>query len=215
MDDSCDAWEVDRNSPEEISAIEDSILDVANSTGVDSRFILATIMQSSAGCVRAVSTHSSYLASGLMQRYDVIADPPNAEKTRRTILTHLALPSPNGANTCNQSPSMLASLSDNSNATSGALDPCPAPRIHEMILDGTNGTDTRDGLVQLLAKPGPDDVSRYYRAARWFNGGGIDPSGDLGKGCCMASFASDIANRLTGFVGWDRDFEAEDQDQED
>ncbi|KAM0719444.1 hypothetical protein Q7P37_005349 [Cladosporium fusiforme] len=181
MDDSCDAWEVDRNSPEEISSIEDSILDVSNTTGVDSRFILATIMQSSAGCVRAVSTHPSYLASGLMQ-------------------------SPNGANTCNQSPSMLSSLSDNSNATSGALDPCPPPKIHQMILEGTNGTDTREGLAQLLAKPGPDDVSRYYRAARWYNGGGIDPSGDLGKGCCMASFASDIANRLTGWVGWDREF---------
>lgn len=74
MDDSCDAWEVDRNSAEEISSIEDSILDVANSTGVDSRFILATIMQSSAGCVRAVSTNPSFLASGLMQRYAISSD---------------------------------------------------------------------------------------------------------------------------------------------
>lgn len=109
---------------------------------------------------------------------------------------------------------MLASLSDNSNATSGSLDPCPAPKIHEMILEGTNGTDSREGLAQLLEKRGaPDDVSRYYRAARWFNGGGIDPSGDLGKGCCMASFASDIANRLTGWVGWDREFVDEDEDE--
>lgn len=68
LNDSCDTWEVARNSPEELSAIEESILDVANSTGVDGRFILAMIMQSSSGCVRAISTHSSYLASGLMQR---------------------------------------------------------------------------------------------------------------------------------------------------
>lgn len=114
-----------------------------------------------------------------------------------------------------------------------------------MILDGTNGTDTRDGLAQMLRKPDangrvvPDrmlqsveisqdvdddsaqdadvdadadstqDVSRFYRAARWYNAGGVDPSGDLGKGCCMASFASDIANRLTGWVGWDREFDGE------
>lgn len=69
INDSCDAWEVTRNSADEMSAIEDSILDVANSTGVDSRFILATIMQSSSGCVRAVSTASNYLAAGLMERY--------------------------------------------------------------------------------------------------------------------------------------------------
>lgn len=75
LNDSCDTWEVARNSPEELSAIEESILDVANSTGVDSRFILAMIMQSSSGCVRAISTHSSYLASGLMQRYDTSLSP--------------------------------------------------------------------------------------------------------------------------------------------
>lgn len=116
-----------------------------------------------------------------------------------------------------------------------------------MILDGTNGTDTRDGLAQMLQKPDaegrvvPDrmlqeidvsqdvdadadadaedaqdaDVSRFYRAARWYNAGGVDPSGDLGKGCCMASFASDVANRLTGWVGWDREFDAEGEVEEE
>lgn len=33
-----------------------------------------------------------------------------------------------------------------------------------------------------------------------YNGGSVDPSGDLGKGCCTKCYASDIANRLTGWV---------------
>lgn len=88
-----------------------------------------------------------------------------------------------------------------------------------MILSGTNGTESSDGLLQLLAKPDAEgqkpsdsDVSRFYRAARWFNGGGVDPSGDLGKGCCMLSFASDVANRLTGWVGWEREFVDEEEE---
>jgi hypothetical protein len=93
-----------------------------------------------------------------------------------------------------------------------------------MILDGSNGTSTREGLAQMLQKPDAKgrmltslthDVSRFYRAARWYNAGGVDPSGDLGKGPGMASFASDIANRLTGWVGWDREFEGgEEQENE-
>jgi hypothetical protein len=68
IDESCDSWDVARNSADEISAIHESIIDIANSTGVDSRFILTIIMQSSDGCVRATTTHPDYLAAGLMQR---------------------------------------------------------------------------------------------------------------------------------------------------
>ena len=111
---------------------------------------------------------------------------------------------------------MLNSISGTANVTTaGTITPCPASTIHQMILDGTNGTETSDGLLQLLEKPdasgreaNSSDVSRFYRAARWYNGGGIDPSGDLGKGCCTASFASDIANRLTGWIGSEREFES-------
>lgn len=42
--------------------------------------------------------------------------------------------------------------------------------------------------------------AQYYRASRMYNGGSVDPSGDLGKGCCTKCYASDIANRLTGWV---------------
>ena len=125
---------------------------------------------------------------------------------------------------------MLSSLSSSSSSpsagnvtTAAAITPCPPATIHQMILDGTNGTDSRDGLAQMLQKPDAQgrimtslthDVSDFYRAARWYNGGGIDPSCDLGKGCCMQSFASDIANRLTGWVGWEREFDEDDLERE-
>lgn len=123
---------------------------------------------------------------------------------------------------------MLSSLSSDAPSnvtTTAAITPCPPATIHQMILDGTNGTETREGLAQMLRKPDAkgntvmadlsQDVSRFYRAARWYNAGGVDPSGDLGKGCCMASFASDVANRLTGWVGWDREFDAEGEVEEE
>lgn len=40
----------------------------------------------------------------------------------------------------------------------------------------------------------------YYRAARFYNSGEIDASNDLGKGGATHCYASDIANRLTGWV---------------
>ena len=69
IEQSCDTWEVARNTEDETSAIHESIIDIANATGVDSRFILATMMQTSDGCVRATTTHPNFLAAGLMQRY--------------------------------------------------------------------------------------------------------------------------------------------------
>jgi len=45
-----------------------------------------------------------------------------------------------------------------------------------------------------------DEVAEgYYRAARLYNSGAIDESGDLGKGGATHCYASDLANRL---VGW-------------
>ena len=42
-------------------------------------------------------------------------------------------------------------------------------------------------------------MEAYYRAARLYNSGEIDDSGDLGKGSATHCYVSDIANRL---VGW-------------
>jgi formylmethanofuran dehydrogenase subunit C len=126
---------------------------------------------------------------------------------------------------------MLTSLSSDSPTsspkqanvtTTQSITPCPPATIHQMILDGSNGTSTREGLAQMLQKPDAKgrmlsslthDVSRFYRAACWYNAGGVDPSGDLGKGLGMASFASDVANRLTGWVGWEREFDGEGEEE--
>jgi hypothetical protein len=119
---------------------------------------------------------------------------------------------------------MLSSFGSSANVTTArAITPCPPSTIHQMILDGANGTETRDGLAQMLQKPDAKghrltsqthEISRFYCAARWYNGGCVDPSGDLSKGCCMSSFASDIANRLTGWVGWDREFDDSVEEEE-
>ena len=60
------------------------------------------------------------------------------------------------------------------------------------------------GLVMALriattVEGGVDDVSRYYRAARVYNSGSVDPSGDLGQGVATHCYASDVANRLRGW----------------
>lgn len=57
-----------RNSDAETEEMKNAITEVANSTGVDSRFILATIMQESTGCVRVITTEYSHFNPGLMQR---------------------------------------------------------------------------------------------------------------------------------------------------
>ena len=85
IEQSCDTWEVARNTEDETAALHESIVEIANATGVDSRFILATIMQSSDGCVRATTTHPNFLAAGLMQRY---ADNLSKKKSKVKTNTH-------------------------------------------------------------------------------------------------------------------------------
>ena len=90
----------------------------------------------------------------------------------------------NGAGTCND-----ATVSN----------PCPMSEITQMITDGTAGTSSGDGLKQCLTESGTSDVSMYYKAARIYNSGSIDSSGNLGAGIATHCYASDVANRL---IGW-------------
>ncbi|CAF9915366.1 MAG: hypothetical protein ALECFALPRED_010125 [Alectoria fallacina] len=85
-----------------------------------------------------------------------------------------------------------------------AQKPCPREIITQMIQEGTGGTTWGDGLAQCLNQAGTSDVSAFYRAARIYNSGSIDESGDLGKGIATHCYASDIANRLTGWVQYPR-----------
>ena len=75
-----------------------------------------------------------------------------------------------------------------------------------MIREGTAGTFEGKGMGLVMAlrtattvKGGVDDVSRYYRAARVYNSGSVDGSGDLGRGVATHCYASDVANRLRGW----------------
>ena len=74
--------------------------------------------------------------------------------------------------------------------------------IEAMIDDGTIGTPDGDGLVQCLNtyNTWDDDVSAFYRAARCYNSGAVAEGDDLEDGGATRCYASDIANRLTGWT---------------
>ena len=80
------------------------------------------------------------------------------------------------------------------------LYPCPTEIIEGMIREGAAGTNDGDGLVQCLNDSGAEDVSAYYKAARCYNSGAVAESGFLEEGGATHCYASDIANRLTGWA---------------
>ncbi|CEJ90125.1 hypothetical protein VHEMI05929 [[Torrubiella] hemipterigena] len=157
----CSQFGQANDSGPEVGAIYDGIQAAAKATGVDHRFILAVIMQESAGCVRAPTTNYGVRNPGLMQDH-------------------------NGYWTCN----------DNGKVQN----PCPSNAIYGMISEGTAGTNDGDGLANCINQSGKSDVSAYYRAARIYNSGSVSSTGKLQNGIATHCYASDIANRLTGWV---------------
>ncbi|KAI4254434.1 MAG: hypothetical protein LQ352_003105 [Teloschistes flavicans] len=84
--------------------------------------------------------------------------------------------------------------------------PCPYTAIEEMIREGSAGTTDAMGRPQMGlveawrgAEGRLDGASRWYRTSRIYNSGSVDPSGDLGLGVATHCYASDVANRLTGW----------------
>ncbi|KAJ8068311.1 hypothetical protein OCU04_003874 [Sclerotinia nivalis] len=157
---SCTQFGADNNSDDEISDLKSAISEVASTTGIESRFILAIVMQESNGCVRAPTTVYSISNPGLMQSHE-------------------------GSGSCNSG--------------SSVQNPCPKSEMVQMITDGTAGTSSGDGLKQCLAETGVTDVSMYYKAARIYNSGSIASGGNLGDGVATHCYATDVANRLTGW----------------
>ena len=150
------------NSADENSQIKSAIEAVALASAVDHRFILATMMQESNGCVRVPTTNWGVRNPGLMQDHD-------------------------GSGTCNEG---------------SVQNPCPASEIYQMIQDGVMGTAAGDGSVQTLSQAvtkGGSGAQAFYMAARIYNSGSV-VQGDLGAGVATHCYASDIANRLTGWV---------------
>jgi hypothetical protein len=73
----------------EVGTIYDSIQQEAKETKVDHRFVLATIMQDSGGCVRVPTSNSGVCNPGLVQDHD-------GEATCNSDITHKVLdPCPN------------------------------------------------------------------------------------------------------------------------
>ncbi|KAL8243713.1 hypothetical protein R6Q59_009971 [Mikania micrantha] len=166
---SCSIFSQPRDTDAEIAAIFNGIQQVALETKIDHRFILAIMMQESAGCVRVSTTGHTYRNPGLMQDHE-------------------------GNATCNEN--------------GYAPFPCPNGTITQMIRDGASGTDYGNGLagalIQAVQYGGGAAAITYYRAARLYNSGAIDPSGNLEAGTATHCYASDIANRLAGWTNADR-----------
>jgi hypothetical protein len=149
------------DSADEISAINTAIEAVAAATSLDHRFILAVMIQESAGCVRVPTTNNGVVNPGLMQDH-------------------------NGSGSC---------LDTN---------PCPQSEITQMITDGVAGTSEGPGLAGLINQAQSDindsSARAFYAAARLYNSGSADYS-NLDNGITSTPcYASDVANRLTGWT---------------
>lgn len=82
--------------------------------------------------------------------------------------------------------------------------PCPEATIKQMFKDGLEGTKFGDGLKQTIAQGakqlGAKGAQAVYAGARGYNSGSIK-TGDLNfKFKATACYATDIANRLTGWI---------------
>lgn len=89
------------------------------------------------------------------------------------------------------------------NPSGTGIVPCPPDQIKGMIQDGA-GVGIEAGLGPALKKAGGSDASQYYKAARIYNSGSIDSSGNLGAGIATHCYASDVANRLIGWTDNDQ-----------
>lgn len=81
---------------------------------------------------------------------------------------------------------------------------CSAETIEQMIREGTQGTEDGDGLVQTLAEAGATagngTAQAFYVAARLYNSGSADLARLEDGITATACYASDVANRLTGWT---------------
>ena len=102
----------------------------------------------------------------------------------------------------NTNPGLMQSFNGNATCNVGgqAVASCQHDTIVEMIEQGA-GVGLEFGLQQALQKAGGSDAQAYYKAARIYNSGSLDPSGNLGLGIATHCYATDITNRLRGWAG--------------
>ncbi len=175
---SCRQFQQPDNTADEINDLFAGIEAAASASGVDERFILAIIMQETGGCVRAPTSIGFVKNPGLMQDH-------------------------NGTATCNSNHVKDGQLLWDGQASI----PCPSDQISAMILEGTSGTDSGNGLANCIntaAGLGGSGAEAYYWAARIYNTGSYIAGSDLSAPPAGTScYATDIANRLLGWAGPD------------
>ncbi|KAF2214683.1 hypothetical protein CERZMDRAFT_90188 [Cercospora zeae-maydis SCOH1-5] len=172
----CKYWEVPENSPMEIAVLLDLIPRISEEGGVDPRVVLAMILQESHGCLRVPETLGSHRNSGVLQSH-------------------------NGNGTCNTNVIEAGEPGPMKNPHLVSVD-CPSSQIETMIRDGVLGTRAGRGVMQLMDQEhglGYLDAQMWYRVARAYNSGSVDPSDNLEMGAATHGYCSDVANRL---VGW-------------
>jgi len=142
------------NTYEQIGQLWNAIQQVASDSFVDHRFILATVLQESTGCMVVGATNNGILNPGIMQTHagsSFIGNDAGHEEQQASIT--------------------------------------------QMIIDGTQGTSTGDGLVQGINRYG-----NIYEAARYYNSGIVNRF-DVNAGMgATAGYVLDIANRMTGWM---------------
>ncbi|KAM3418798.1 hypothetical protein BST61_g4768 [Cercospora zeina] len=172
----CKYWEVQENSPSEIDLLLDFVPRISAEGGIDPRVVLAMILQESHGCLRVPETHGSHRNSGVLQSH-------------------------NGDGTCNRNMIEAGERSPMKDPHLVSVD-CSSLQIETMVRDGVLGTRTGRGVLQLMDQEhgkGYRDAQMWYRVARAYNSGSVDPRHDLEMGPATPGYCSDVANRL---VGW-------------
>jgi hypothetical protein len=90
------------------------------------------------------------------------------------------------------------------NAPENVLNPCPKDMITAMVHDGVYGSAIQpdNGFLPLMKSKGGINIKNYYMVAKMYNSG---VNSDLASLSISSSgtpcYASDIANRLTGWTG--------------
>jgi hypothetical protein len=146
------------------------------------------------GAIRQVSQQTRvdhrFILAAVMQETQGCVRAKTSTSPDGTVQNPGILQSFNGTHSCNQNGKVST--------------PCPQKEILGMVLDGVAGTTaTGHGFASDIndqaTVEGIEFAQAYYRGARLYNSGAIDASGDLGKGSATHCYASDIANRLTGW----------------
>ncbi|KAK3942089.1 hypothetical protein QBC46DRAFT_457884 [Diplogelasinospora grovesii] len=169
---------------DEIDTIKSAIQSVASAAAIDPRFVLATVMQESNGCVRVPGTPSGEAGvfnPGLMQSFK-------------------------GTGTCNVNNTQQINPCPPDQITQMIVDGTQGVNTPD-----ASGKDAlQGGLVQQINAQTTADANGqiYYKAARAYNSGAISADGVLETaGQCgpprtfgVPCYSSDIANRMMGWV---------------